>query len=51
MIAAWKEADGVAKLLIDAGAYLNAKDTVRLVGGSMCRSAWRLVAPSLGTLI
>ena len=41
--AAGNEADGVAKLLIEAKADLEAKDKVRPVGRCICISAWRLV--------
>ena len=43
IVAARNEADGVAKLLIEAKADLDAKDKVRPVGRCICISAWRLV--------
>ena len=44
MVAAWRKADGVAKLLIEAKADLDAKNKlVRPVGRCICISAWRLV--------
>ena len=44
MHAARNKADGVAKLLIEAKADLDAKDKlVRPVGRCICISAWRLV--------
>ena len=42
MRAARYKADGVAKLLIDAKADLEAKDKVRPVGRCICIPAWRL---------
>ena len=43
MCAADHKADGVAKLLIEAKADLDAKDKVRPVGRCICIPAWRLV--------
>ena len=43
MVAAGNKADGVAKLLIEAKADLDAKDEVRPVGRCICLSAWQLV--------
>ena len=43
MKAAYHKADGVAKLLIEAKADLDAKNKVRPVGRCICISAWRLV--------
>ena len=42
MVAVGNQADGVAKLLIEAKADLDAKDKVRPVGRCICVSAWRL---------
>ena len=43
MHAARNKADGVAKLLIEEKADLDAKNKVRPVGRCICVSAWRLV--------
>ena len=43
MRAARNKADGVAKLLIEAKADLDAKNKVRPVGRCICIPAWRLV--------
>ena len=43
MCAAKNNAEGVAKLLIEAKAKLEAKDEVRPVGRCICIPAWRLV--------
>ena len=49
MVAAGNKADGVAKLLIEAKADLDAKDKlVRPVGRCICISAWRLVGGRAG---
>ena len=48
MIAANHKADGVAKLLIEAKADLDAKTKVRPVGRCICISAWRLVGGRAG---
>ena len=42
MFAAQNKADGVAKLLIEAKADLDATDKVRPVGRCICISAWRM---------
>ncbi len=46
--AAKEKADGVAKLLIEAKADLEAKDKVRPVGRCICIPAWRLVGGRAG---
>ena len=48
MVAVEEKAYGVAKLLIDAKADLEAKDKVRPVGRCICISAWRLVGGRAG---
>ena len=48
MYAAEFQADGVAKLLIEAKANLDAKSDVRPVGRCICISAWRLVGGRAG---
>ena len=48
MYAVQSEADGVAKLLIEAKADLDAKDKVRPVGRCICIPAWRLVGGQAG---
>ena len=48
MLAANHKADGVAKLLIEAKADLDAKNKVRPVGRCICISAWRLVGGPAG---
>ena len=48
MLAAQEKADGVAKLLIEAKADLDAKDKVRPVGRCIRISAWRLVGGRAG---
>ena len=48
MYAAEEKANGVAKLLIEAKAKLDAKDKVRPVGRCICISAWRLVVGRAG---
>ena len=50
MCAAKNNAEGVAKLLIEAKANLDAKDEVRPVGRCICISAWRLVGGRAGGL-
>ena len=48
MLAARAKADGVAKLLIEAKADLDAKDEVRPVGRCICIPAWRLAGGRAG---
>ena len=48
IVAAGNKADGVAKLLIEAKADLEAKNKVRPVGRCICISAWRLVGGRAG---
>ena len=51
MLAAEKNASTAAKLLIEAGADLDATDAVRPVGVHACMRTGATVAPSLGTPI
>ena len=48
IVAAGNKADGVAKLLIEAKADLDAKNKVRPVGRCICIPAWRLVGGRAG---
>ena len=51
MHAAWNNADGMAKLLIEAKADLDTNKEVRLVGRCICISAWRLVGGRAGQAV